>query len=531
MFNLRIRQVQCALWDGQLDEAWRLIQDQKVRDHRKGQRLSLKLAQALAERGREHLQHGRTAQALEDCNKAEKLGGNLPDVAGLRGDICKTVEQKQYDQQKKAQVFDQARQQIDRGWFSAGVEILGDEDGQQAELLRDQATAERAKIESAIEKVNQALKRNDIHAAVAVLAETKTARSRHELAMEATAKVRGLLAAQIREQLCAGRIDLAQGYERDLGRIDHDSTEARELKDILDQCRRAASAVATGQVIKAQQILGRLRLVLPGAKWVQEATGQIQQCSHAIQGLAAGPLGLSMGEQAVVGQPQVVHPVEESEPEPISEPVQEEPAAEGNKRMDVALPEKFVLQIDGVGGYLVLRNNPVTIGAVSSSVRPDIALMCEAQAATVKINRQEHDYFLRSEHPVQIGDKNATEALLGDGDRIAMSLRCRMKFSMPNAASNTAVLTLSSARLPRPDINQIVLMDRDVLVGPASSCHIRQTISNETVTFYMRNGHLFCKSDEPVEIGGRISDGRTPLPMETTIRTGGFTVVLARYPQ
>ena len=110
-------------------------------------------------------------------------------------------------------------------------------------------------------------------------------------------------------------------------------------------------------------------------------------------------------------------------------------------------------------------------------------------------------------------------------------MRCRMKFSMPNAASNTAVLTLSSARLPRPDINQIILMDRDILVGPASSCHIRQTVSNQTVTFYLRNGLLFCKSDEPIEIGGRISDGRSPLPMETTIRAGAMTVVLARYPK
>jgi tetratricopeptide (TPR) repeat protein len=529
VFDLRIRKVQCALWDGQLDEAYRLVQDDKVREHRKGQRLMLDLAQALAQRGRDHLANGRTPQALDDCNKAEKIGGNLPEVASLRSEICKTVEQKQLDHQKHAQVFEQARQQIDKGWLSAGVDILGDEDNDQATMLRDQAAGERMRIESAVQKVEQSLKRNDLHAAVLVLAETRLGRSRNEQALEAVAKVRNLLSGQIREQLTAGRIDLAGTIEQDLHRIDTESGEAKELKDILDQCRRAASAVATGQVIKAQQILGRLRLILPGAKWVQDASGQIQQCGQAIQALAAGPLGLSMGDQAVAGQPVVVNAADEIEP--TAEEASPSPEEKPTKKADVSLPDKFVLQIDGVGGYLVMRGNPVSIGAISSSFRPDIALLCEAQVPTVKINRQEHDYFLRSDKPVQVGDKPVTEAPLTDGERIALSMRCRMKFSMPNAASNTAVLTLSSARLPRPDINQIILMDRDILVGPASSCHIRQTVSNQTVTFYLRNGLLFCKSDEPIEIGGRISDGRSPLPMETTIRAGAMTVVLARYPK
>lgn len=529
MFDLRIRKVQCALWDGQLDEAYRLIQDDKVRNHRKGQRLMLDLAQALAQRGRDHLAHGRTPQALDDCNKAEKIGGNLPEIASLRNEICKTVEQKQIDHQKHAQVFEQARQQIDKGWLSAGVEILGDEDNDHAAILRDQAAGERMRIESAVQKVEQALKRNDLHAAVLVLADSKLGRSRNEQALEAVAKVRELLSGQIRQQLTAGRIDLAGTYEQDLHQIDGESAQAKELKDILDQCRRAASAVATGQVIKARQILGRLRLILPGAKWVQEASNQIQQCSEAIQALATGPLGLSMGDQAVVGQPTAANSAEADEPM-VEEPT---PTREKSptKKADIALPDKFVLQIDGIGGYLVMRNNPVTIGAISSSFRPDISLLCEAQVPAVKISRQEHDYFLRSDKPVQVGDKPVTEAPLTDGERIALSMRCRMKFSMPNAASNTAVLTLSSARLPRPDISQIILMDRDLLVGPASSCHIRQTASNQTVTFFLRNGLLFCKSDEPIEIGGQVSDGRSPLPMETAIRAGAMTIVLARYSQ
>ena len=60
---LRIRQAECALADGRLDEAFELADRHDVRSHRRGQRLVGRLVRSLVDRGRKHLDAGRIAEA------------------------------------------------------------------------------------------------------------------------------------------------------------------------------------------------------------------------------------------------------------------------------------------------------------------------------------------------------------------------------------------------------------------------------------------------------------------------------------
>ena len=84
MLTLRIKQAECALADGRLDEAFEIAKTDDVRDHRRGQKLIGKLTRALAKRGWDNLAADRLHQALTDCNTADKLGGKLPEIAELR---------------------------------------------------------------------------------------------------------------------------------------------------------------------------------------------------------------------------------------------------------------------------------------------------------------------------------------------------------------------------------------------------------------------------------------------------------------
>ncbi len=76
MAILRLKQAQYALTDGRLDEAFDLAQSDKVTAHQQGQKLLTDLAGRFTRRGRDHLDAGRTAEALADCEKAVKLAGN-----------------------------------------------------------------------------------------------------------------------------------------------------------------------------------------------------------------------------------------------------------------------------------------------------------------------------------------------------------------------------------------------------------------------------------------------------------------------
>jgi hypothetical protein len=162
---------------------------------------------------------------------------------------------------------------------------------------------------------------------------------------------------------------------------------------------------------------------------------------------------------------------------------------------------KLILQVDGAGSYLIHRKASVTLGPISSSRIPDVGLIAEASAAPITIERVEDDYFLRTENG------SPTNKLLSSGDRIALSARCRLVFSLPNAASTSAVLELASGRFPRGDLRKVILLDRDIIIGPGNGSHIRVDQLSEPVVLHMKNGGLWCKGtpivvDSPITVGG-----------------------------
>ena len=192
------------------------------------------------------------------------------------------------------------------------------------------------------------------------------------------------------------------------------------------------------------------------------------------------------------------------------------------------MPSRFVLQVDGVGSFIVFREARVTVGPISSSARPMLALMADPSLPTVSIERMEGDYFVRSGTPVQVNGQAVTEKLLADGDRITLSPRCQIRFHLPNPASTTAVLTVSGARLSRPDVKQLILMDRDLLIGPYANDHVRTEKVAEPVALFVQNDRLLCRAKESILVDGRGFDPNVGLAMNKPIEIGKVSMVVAK---
>jgi hypothetical protein len=152
--------------------------------------------------------------------------------------------------------------------------------------------------------------------------------------------------------------------------------------------------------------------------------------------------------------------------------------------------------------------------------------MADPNLPVITFERTEDDYFVRSSKPFSVNDEGTTNKLLADGDRIALSPRCRMKFNIPNPASTTAVLSLSSGKLGRADIRRIILMDRDILIGPTSGNHILAESLSETLTLCIQNGRLLCRSRDKILVDGKPMSSTTSLPMNKQIRIGQISMVL-----
>lgn len=532
MFILRIRQAECALADDRLDEAFEIAKADDIRRHRHGQRLVGRLARALVRRGQESLAAGRFQPALSDCNKAEKLAGNLSDIAQLRAAVSTAVSKEQQGHQQEAFRLAQAKQQMDDGWLSVGQRILEEAPGGNghAERLRQELAAARLQTEDAVAKAQLALKQGDIEAAIDIARSAGIGRTKNGHVAGLLRQIKDRAVEHVRVDLEQGRIDRAQSLLQRLSPLGADGTEIAELRRGLIQCHQAAEFVAAGQPAAALPLLRKVKTISPSAKWLDTAMANMKQAAEALDDLDAGPLGLSIAD-AMAGQgpwdvrqeDNVMAPDKKHHP---GTAMQEQRMLDAHD--DASLPSAFVMQMDGVGSFLVFRDAHVTVGPISSSSRPALGLITDPDAPVVAIERLDGDYFIRSQRPIEVNGQSVTEKLLGDGDRIALSPRCRIRFHLPNAASTTAVLTVSGARLCRPDVRQIVLMDRDILVGPYGNNHIRTDQLSDAVALFAQNGRLLCRAKESILVDGRPLNPSVGLAADKRIEIGKLSMVVAR---
>jgi hypothetical protein len=152
--------------------------------------------------------------------------------------------------------------------------------------------------------------------------------------------------------------------------------------------------------------------------------------------------------------------------------------------------------------------------------------MADPNLPVASIERKEDDYFIRSSSPLRVNDVATSDKLLADGDRIALSPRCRMKFNIPNPASTTATLSLSSARLGRADVRRIILMDRAILIGPSTGDHIVAESLDETIALFVQNGRLLCKTKERILVNDKPISSGAGLPVDKQVRMGRISLVL-----
>jgi len=185
-----------------------------------------------------------------------------------------------------------------------------------------------------------------------------------------------------------------------------------------------------------------------------------------------------------------------------------------------------MIRVDGVGSFLVLRERRITIGAAGSSRHPDLGLLADSGLPVVTIERTDEDYFLTTGAPVRVNEVQTTRKLLADGDRIALSPRCRMTFTIPSAASTSAAIKMSGTRLPHGDARRVILLDESIIMGPGASAHIRVDPLCEAVVLHIRDNRMFCRTSADVTVNDRPMDRQTGIPMNAHVKIGPLSMVV-----
>lgn len=533
MLILRIRQAETALKDGRLDEAYELACCDDVRAHYRGQQMIGRLTRALLERGRGHLTDARWQQALADCEKAGKLGGNLNEAAELRAAINVAMQADQREQHRRADALAAARQHLENGRLSMAEGLLDgmDQDGVKVVALREKAATARARAEAALDRAEAARGRQDWDAAIAALAEARQVHAANSRLDGLAAAVSTEVVRYIRSSIHQGRLDVAGTLVERLARLMGETVEVSELRGVMAQCRQAADRIERGELRRATEVLRRLSTVLPEAAWLVPSLDALQQAAERLEQVRGGPLGLLMVATGTlpakpaaraVTAPMHACPERHGRPDLGETRLTPSPRAWAGS----SLPSQFLLQVDGVGGFLVVRGHRVTLGPVSSSQRPDIGLMAEPDAPVISIERTDEDYFLVAQRPVAVNDQPVTRKLLANGDGIALSPRCRMRFVRPNAASTSAMIELHGARLPRGDARRVIFMDRSVVLGPGTTAHVRIDQLSEPVVLHLRDERLLCQGNTEVLVDDVAADPAAGIPIGANVRVGSVSFVV-----
>jgi tetratricopeptide (TPR) repeat protein len=181
---------------------------------------------------------------------------------------------------------------------------------------------------------------------------------------------------------------------------------------------------------------------------------------------------------------------------------------------------RYLLWIDGVGGYLVCLGNRITLGQAAPGSCIDVPLIADVSRMHATLTRDKEGYLLEAIRSIQVNGQPVTQALLRSEDRITLGASCQMIFRQPVPLSLSARLDLVSGhRLPLA-IDAALVMADTLVLGPGSQVHVTVPDLKEPIILFRNKDRLGLRGSGPLVINGQPSTGRCLLDAQSAVQAG-----------
>lgn len=404
------------------------------------------------------------------------------------------------------------------------------------ELLQHVAQGFVERGERHLRHDNAAAAWNDLVAAEQMgAADTATFRLRQDLTRLGLAEVRTLLEAG----------EPGRALEL-IGQLRHRSVQQPEVS-LLEEAAKgwtlAREQAGRGEFAQALQSVSRVRKLLPGR--VDALEQFIAGLEHQHQAFSALLVQLHeaaerrewrevvrLSEQVLAIAPQHLEARKARarawrvlEPQTVtSAPRSVVPAEEA-----VAPPargQRFLLWIDGVGGYLVCLANRVTLGQATPDAYVDIPLFADVSRIHASLTRDTEGYVLEATRPLQVNSQTVERALLQSGDRVTLGASCQLQFRQPVPVSASARLDLVSGhRLPLT-VDGVLLMADTLVLGPDSQAHVTMPDVRQPVILYRHKDGLGVRHAGNMHVDGQRCTERALLRPTSTVTGEDFAFTI-----
>jgi hypothetical protein len=194
--------------------------------------------------------------------------------------------------------------------------------------------------------------------------------------------------------------------------------------------------------------------------------------------------------------------------------------------------EKFLLWVDGVGGYLVCLDDEIVIGQASpeNAVGPnrvDLAIRGDISRRHAVIHRRGESYTIEPLGVVQVNGRRIRDCtLIADGAEIVLGDNVRLRFRQPHPLSASARLEFVSRHRSHPYSDAVLLMAESCVLGAGERNHAVCHDWKQDVVLYREGEELCCRTMQQIQIDGRLCDGRARLGWDSRIVGDHFSVTL-----
>jgi hypothetical protein len=187
------------------------------------------------------------------------------------------------------------------------------------------------------------------------------------------------------------------------------------------------------------------------------------------------------------------------------------------------LPKRFLLWVDGVGGYLVCLSNRVTFGQATAEGPVDVPLFAEVSRTHAEVTRDGEGYVIESGRGIRVNGDEAKRAVLSAGDRVTLGASCQFLFHKPVPVSSSARLELTSGHRLPVAVDGVLLMGNELMLGPGPEAHVELPGLEAPVLIYRSKDGLGVRVPGKFTIDDRLCADRAVLPLPAVVSCDAFT--------
>jgi tetratricopeptide (TPR) repeat protein len=477
---LTLRQAKEALRTGRPDEAQHLLEPLVAEGYRKAVNLLRDVARAYVARGERHLRAENAEAAWADLLAAESLNTGEPGAIGLRKTLSKLG-------------LAVCRAALEAGHPLHVIETaarLADRSVRNPELDRLVAVAQEWVLASEQSDRGDFLLARDTHA-------------------RALQRIDPILTPGLK-QFASELEQRSERYRTAVGHLEG-AVEERRWQEAVRWADAAIAAAPASREVRS----------LRARAWSALQPEPTTAPYPLLDAEAAVPLAaMAAGTAAAVAPTRTLAP-----PLPVAKPSTRAPVSTGDG--NPPLPKRFLLWIDGVGGYLVCLNPRVTFGQAAAEGPVDVPLLADLSRLHAELSRDTEGYVLESSRDVLVNGLPAPRAVLKPGDRLTLGSTCQFVFHQPVPISPSARLELVSGhRLPLA-VDGVVLMAEALILGPGVQVHVPllENVPGNVVLYRTRTG-LGVRFPGAFRVDNQPCQDRCDLPLPCVVTSECFTFAL-----